>query len=75
MNPSKRAFIYAILTIIGILIIIYSIKIKNYILMVVAVLFAYVSADNIFCSFGKKVEKKKSNNKQNRHNVKIKNKI
>ena len=71
MNPDKRAFVYAILAIMGILLIIYTIKIKNYILAVAAILFVYVSADNTFCGYGKNTEKKKSDNMQNRRNVKI----
>ena len=50
MKLNKRASIYLILTLIGIAFAFYSIKIKNYFLFVTAVLFAIVSADNIFCS-------------------------
>ena len=47
---TKKAAIYLILAIIGFIAAIYSIKAKNYILLVAAVLFAAVSADNIFCN-------------------------
>lgn len=53
MNPNNRALVYTVLTIIGVIFIVYSIKLKNYILLAAAVLFAFVSADNIFCSLGK----------------------
>ena len=42
--------IYLILAIIGIIFAIYSIKVKNYVLLIVAILFTVVSADNIFCN-------------------------
>ena len=47
---TKKATIYLILSIIGIVFAVYSIKAKNYILLVAAVLFVVVSADNIFCN-------------------------
>ena len=47
---TKKAAIYLILTIIGLIFAVYSIKLKNYILLVVAILFVLVSADNIFCN-------------------------
>jgi hypothetical protein len=47
---TKTAAIYLVLSIIGIIFAIYSITIKNYILLVIAILFAFVSADNIFCN-------------------------
>ena len=47
---TKIASIYLILAIIGASFAIYSITIKNYILLAVAILFAFVSADNIFCN-------------------------
>ena len=50
---SKKAAIYLILAIIGLIFAIYSLKVKNYVLLVVAILFALVSADNIFCNLKK----------------------
>ena len=47
---TKRAAAYLILSIIGIIFTVYSVKAKNYILLVAAILFAFVSADNIFCN-------------------------
>ena len=49
----KKAAIYLILAIIGLIFAIYSLKVKNYVLLVVAILFALVSADNIFCNLKK----------------------
>ena len=45
-----KSTVYLILAIIGTIFTIYSIKVKNYILLIVAILFAIVSADNIFCN-------------------------
>lgn len=53
-NFTLRAFAYLVLAVIGLLALAYSIMIKNYVLLVTAAFFAFVSADNIFCSFGKK---------------------
>lgn len=50
---TARASVYLVLAIIGILFALYSIKLENYALLVIAVLFAFVSAENIFCSIGK----------------------
>ena len=50
---TTKASIYLILAVIGIISAIYSIKIKNYILSAVSILFATVSADNIFCNLKK----------------------
>ena len=50
---TKKANIYLILAIIGTISIVYSIKIKNYVLLIVAILFTAVSADNIFCNLKK----------------------
>ena len=47
---TKMAAVYLALAIIGIMFAVYSIEIKNYILLVVALLFAFVSTDNIFCN-------------------------
>ncbi len=47
---TAKAIVYLVLSIIGISFVIYSIKIKNYILLAVAILFAFVSTDNIFCN-------------------------
>ena len=47
---TKKAAIFLVLTIIGIIFATYSFKIKNYFLLIVAILFAAVSADNIFCN-------------------------
>ena len=50
---TKKAAAYLILAITGIAFAAYSIKARNYILLVAAVLFAVVSADNIFCNLKK----------------------
>ena len=50
---TKKAAIYLVLSIIGLIFAVYSIKAKNYILLIVAVLFTAVSADNIFCNLRK----------------------
>ncbi len=64
MNPYNRAIIYTILTIVGIIFSAYSLVSNNRILLIVAVLFAIVSFDNIFCGFKKPIEaKKKKTNK------------
>ena len=47
---TAKATIYLILAIIGLIFAVYSLKIKNYILAIVAILFAAVSTDNIFCN-------------------------
>ena len=47
---TKTATVYLVLSIIGIAFAVYSITVKNYILLVIAILFAFVSADNIFCN-------------------------
>ena len=47
---TKTATVYLILATIGVAFAIYSITVKNYILLIVAILFAFVSADNIFCN-------------------------
>ena len=51
---TTKAAVFLIFAVIGALIVVYSIKIKNYILLVAAALFAAVSADNIFCNLKKK---------------------
>ncbi|MDP3765882.1 MAG: hypothetical protein Q8R04_05195 [Nanoarchaeota archaeon] len=50
---TQRATIYLILAIMGLIFSIYSLKIKNYILLIIAILFTAVSADNIFCNLRK----------------------
>ena len=50
---TARAVIYLILAVIGVLFIVYSVKIRNYALLVISILFALVSADNIFCNLKK----------------------
>lgn len=47
---TPKAALFFVLAIIGVLVAIYSIKIKNYILLIAALLFAGISADNIFCN-------------------------
>ena len=47
---TTKAAIFLILTIMGVVVAVFSIKIQNYVLLVVAILFAAVSADNIFCN-------------------------
>ncbi len=50
---TTKAAIFLILAIIGVIAAVYSIKMQNYTLLAVAILFAAVSADNIFCNLGK----------------------
>ena len=45
-----KAAIYLVLAIAGLAFAWHSIKISNYVLAVIALLFALVSADNIFCN-------------------------
>lgn len=47
---TKKAAIYLVLSMMGLIFAVYSIKVKNYILLVIAVLFTAVSTDNIFCN-------------------------
>ena len=47
---TQKATIYLILAIIGTMFIVYSIKLKNYVLLITTILFTAVSADNIFCN-------------------------
>lgn len=51
---TTKAAIFLILAIIGVIGAVYSVKMQNYTLLVVAILFAGVSADNIFCNLKKK---------------------
>ena len=51
---TAKSAIYLALAIIGMSFAIYSIKIKNYSLLVIAILFALVSAGNIFCNLKEK---------------------
>ena len=53
MKLTKKASTYLILSIIGLVFAVYAIKAKNYILLVIAILFVFVSADNIFCNLKK----------------------
>ena len=50
---TARASVYLILTLIGAMFAIYSIKLMNPVLLIVSILFAVVSADNIYCGLGK----------------------
>lgn len=54
MRLTKRGYTYLVLTTIGVVFTIYSIQVKNYILLIIAILFTLVSTDNIFCDLGKK---------------------
>ncbi len=56
---TSKAKIFLLLAITGLIIALYSIKIKNYILLAAAVLFAAVSADNIFCNLADNKNKTK----------------
>ncbi|MBI2650649.1 hypothetical protein HYX04_05040 [Candidatus Woesearchaeota archaeon] len=47
---TAKAAIFSILAVIGIAVAAYSIKVQNYMLLIAAILFAAVSADNIFCN-------------------------
>lgn len=49
-----KAAIYLALAITGVAFAVHSIKIKNHILLVAAILFTVVSADNIFCNLKSK---------------------
>ncbi len=56
---APRASLFIVLAIAGILVSFYAAKIHNTILLIAAILFTIVSADNISCSLKKKEEKKK----------------
>lgn len=58
---TAKASLYLALAIIGLAFAIYSIKVKNYILLSVSIIFAVVSADNIFCNLEDKSNKPKPN--------------
>ena len=47
---TNKALVFLALSAVGLAFALYSIKAKNYILLVVSILFAAVSADNIFCN-------------------------
>ena len=47
---TAKATAYLALAVTGLAFAIYSIKVENYILLVVSVAFALVSADNVFCN-------------------------
>ena len=53
---TARAAAYLTLAIIGLAFAVYSIKIKNYILLAVSAIFALVSIDNIFCNLKDKIQ-------------------
>ena len=50
---TTKAAIFLILAVIGAIVAVNSVKMQNYILLVAAILFAAVSADNIFCNLRK----------------------
>ena len=50
---TKKAAVFLVLSAMGLAFVMYSIKAKNYVLLAAAILFAAVSADNIFCSLKK----------------------
>ena len=50
---TAKAAVFLILAVIGAAVAAYSIKTRNYILLAAAILFAAVSADNIFCNLRK----------------------
>ncbi|MBI4143564.1 hypothetical protein HY487_01625 [Candidatus Woesearchaeota archaeon] len=54
---TAKATAYLILAVVGLAFAIYSIKAKNYILLVIAIIFALISVDNIFCNL-RKTDKK-----------------
>ena len=56
MKPKGRAAIFSSLTVIGLFAAFYSVGIKNYLLALISVVFAFVSFYNIFCGFKKKVK-------------------
>lgn len=47
---TAKATAYLVFAIIGLAFVIYSIKAKNYILLIISIIFALVSIDNIFCN-------------------------
>ena len=51
---TAKSSVYLALAIIGLAFAVYSIKVKNYILLLVSIIFAVVSTDNIFCNLGDK---------------------
>ncbi|MBI2658984.1 hypothetical protein HYX05_02675 [Candidatus Woesearchaeota archaeon] len=50
---TPKAMIFLILAAIGAAVAAYSIKVQNHVLTIAAILFAAVSADNIFCNLRK----------------------
>ena len=58
-----KSIIFLVLAITGVAFAVYSLKIKNKLLLVVSILFALVSADNIFCNL-KMVEKRKASSRK-----------
>ena len=51
---TAKSIVFLVLAAIGALVAVYSIKTENHILLAAAVLFAAVSADNIFCNLKSK---------------------
>ena len=47
---TAKAVIYLVLSVIGLMFSIYAVRTKNLILLIASILFALVSADNIFCN-------------------------
>ena len=47
---TSKAFVYLALAVIGLAFVAYSARIKNYFLLAISAIFAFVSADNIFCN-------------------------
>lgn len=53
-KSTRTAALYLILAIMGLAVAVYSLKAKNYVLLLVAALFSVVSTDNIFCNLNKR---------------------
>ena len=51
---TKGAAIYLILAVLGLMFAVYSLKLRNHILLAAAILFAAVSTDNVFCNLKNK---------------------
>ena len=50
---TTKAAVFLILAVIGVIVAVNSVKMQNYLLLAVAILFAAVSTDNIFCNLRK----------------------
>ena len=50
---TNKAFVFLALSAVGLAFALYSIKAKNYILLIVSILFVAVGIDNIFCNLKK----------------------